>query len=77
MRYCYLREKLLVGANIEVSGSGASVQCALEKKVLNSNSAIAGVTIGRGFSAQQVRTSQVNVTHSVTPDDGVFPICSF
>ena len=59
-----------------MSGSDALVQRAVEKKVLDSDTAIAGVAKWRGFSRQQVRVSQAGVTHSDTPDDGVLPICS-
>ena len=69
-------KELLDGANIEVSGSDALVQCAVDKKVLESDKAITGVTKWRSFSRQQVRVSPAGVTHSDTTDHGVLPICS-
>ena len=38
-----LSKELLDGANVEVSGSNALVQCTVEKKVLDSDTAVAGV----------------------------------
>ena len=66
-----LRKELSDRANIEMSGSHALVECAVEWKVLDSDTAIAGMIIWRVFFTQQVRVGQAGVAHSDTPDDGM------
>ena len=60
-----LCKELLDGANIEVSGSDALVQCTVDKKVLDSDTAITGVTKWRGFS-KQVRVGPMMIRITFT-----------